>query len=142
MAAQPVSFTPVRPSPTRSNSLRERLAAMLPQFVLMPSLLAPFVYVFVFSGWTIWISLSNSALLPDYSLVGFHHYAELWSNRRWSIAYNNLFLFSSLYVVGAMAIGLTLDVLTDQRVRVQALWGTMNLSPLAVPFIFPGTLGG
>src|SRR6201995_737914 len=140
MAAQPVSFTPVRPSPTRSNSLRERLAAMLPQFVLMPSLLAPFVYVFVFSGWTIWISLSNSTLMPDYSLVGFHHYAELWTNRRWSIAYNNLFLFSSLYVVGSMVIGLTLAILIDQRVRAEALLRTIYLYPLAVSFVATGTV--
>jgi glucose/mannose transport system permease protein len=140
MAAEPISFTPVKPSPPRSNPLRERLSAMLPQFVLMPSLVATFVYVFVFSGWTVWISLSNSALLPDYSLVGFHHYAELWSNRRWTIAYNNLFLFSSLYVVGAMIIGLTLAILIDQRVRAEALWRTIYLYPLAVSFVVTGTV--
>src|SRR6201997_5900132 len=121
-------------------SLRERFTAVLPQLVLTPSLLATFVYVFVFCGWTIWISLSNSTLMPDYSLVGFHHYAELWSNRRWSIAYNNLFLFSSLYVVGAMAIGLILAILIDQRVRAEALWRTIYLYPLAVSFVVTGTV--
>ena len=140
MVAEPVSFTPVRAAPTRSHPLRERLSAMLPQLVLMPSLVATFVYVFVFCGWTIWISLSNSTLMPDYSLVGFHHYAELWSNRRWTIAYNNLFLFSSLYVVGTMAIGLTLAILIDQRVRAEALWRTIYLYPLAVSFVVTGTV--
>src|SRR5271165_5731140 len=95
MVTEPVSFVPVRAAPTRSHPLRERLSAMLPQLVLTPSLVATFVYVFVFCGWTIWISVSNSTLMPDYSIAGFHHYAELWSNRRWSIAYNNLFLFSA-----------------------------------------------
>ena len=113
---------------------------MVPQFVLIPSLAATFIYVFVFSGWTIWISLSNSTLMPDYSLVGFHHYAELWTNRRWSIAYNNLFLFSSLYVVGTMTIGLTLAILIDQRVRAEALWRTIYLYPLAVSFVVTGTV--
>jgi glucose/mannose transport system permease protein len=140
MVAEPVRFTPVRVAPTRSHPLRERLSAMLPQLVLAPSLVATFVYVFVFCGWTIWISLSNSTLMPDYSLVGFHHYAELWSNRRWSIAYNNLFLFSSLYVVGTMAIGLTLAILIDQRVRAEALWRTIYLYPLAVSFVVTGTV--
>ena len=140
MVAEPVRFTPVKAAPTRSHPLRERLSAMLPQLVLAPSLVATFVYVFVFSGWTIWISLSNSTLMPDYSLVGFHHYAELWTNRRWSIAYNNLFLFSSLYVVGAMAIGLTLAILIDQRVRAEALWRTIYLYPLAVSFVVTGTV--
>ena len=95
---------------------------------------------FVFCGWTIWISLSNSTLLPDYSISGFHHYVELWSNRRWSIAYTNLFLFSSLYVVGATAIGLSLAILIDQRVRAEALWRTIYLYPLAVSFVVTGTV--
>jgi glucose/mannose transport system permease protein len=140
MVAEPVRFTPVKTAPTRSHPLRERLSAVLPQLVLAPSLVATFVYVFVFSGWTIWISLSNSTLMPDYSLVGFHHYAELWTNRRWTIAYNNLFLFSSLYVVGTMAIGLTLAILIDQRVRAEALWRTIYLYPLAVSFVVTGTV--
>ena len=32
---------------------------------------AGFVYVFVFAGWTFYISLSNSSLLPTYDFVGF-----------------------------------------------------------------------
>ncbi len=78
--------------------------------------------------------------MPDYSIAGFHHYAELWTNRRWSIAYNNLFLFSSLYVVGTMIIGLTLAILIDQRVRAEAVWRTIYLYPLAVSFVVTGTV--
>ena len=140
MAGESVTLTPARVTPTRSRPLRERLTGMLPQLVLAPSLLATFVYVFVFCGWTVWISLSNSTLMPDYTLSGFHHYAELWTNRRWSIAYTNLFLFSSLYVIGAMAIGLTLAILIDQRVRAEALWRTIYLYPLAVSFVVTGTV--
>ncbi|HXA67546.1 MAG TPA: sugar ABC transporter permease [Bryobacteraceae bacterium] len=112
----------------------------MPQLVLGPSLLASFIYVFVFSGWTIWISLSNSTILPDYSIAGFHQYVELWSNERWRIAYTNLFLFSSLYVVGTTAIGLFLAILIDQRIRAEALWRTIYLYPLAVSFIVTGTV--
>jgi glucose/mannose transport system permease protein len=116
-------------------SLRERFTAVLPQLVLTPSLIATLVYVFVFCGWTIWISLSNSTLLPDYSISGFHHYAELWSNRRW-----NIFLFSALYVVGTMTIGLLLAILIDQRIRAEALWRTIYLYPLAISFVVTGTV--
>jgi glucose/mannose transport system permease protein len=121
-------------------SLRERFTAVLPQLVLTPSLIATLVYVFVFCGWTIWISLSNSTLLPDYSISGFHHYLELWSNRRWNIAYTNLFLFSVLYVVGTMTIGLLLAILIDQRIRAEALWRTIYLYPLAISFVVTGTV--
>jgi glucose/mannose transport system permease protein len=140
MAVEPVTLTPIKAAPNHGRTLRERLAAILPQLVLAPSLFATLIYVFVFCGWTIWISLSNSSLLPDYSIAGFHHYIELWSNRRWTIAYTNLFLFTSLYVVGATAIGLLLAILIDQRVRAEALWRTIYLYPLAVSFVVTGTV--
>jgi glucose/mannose transport system permease protein len=108
--------------------------------VLGPSLVASFVYVFVFTGWTLYISLSNSSLLPTYGFVGLDNYASLWANRRWNIAYNNLFLFSGFYIVGSMAVGLLLAILIDQRVRGEAAWRTIFLYPLAVSFIVTGTV--
>src|ERR1700710_2035448 len=87
----------------------------VPIFVLAPSLTASFVYVVVFSLWTVWISLSRSTLLPDYGYAGFQQYALLWSNHRWSIAYTNLFIFGALYVLGATVLGLLLAILIDQR---------------------------
>jgi len=120
--------------------LGERLSLWLPQIVLAPSLLATFIYVFVFTGWTVYISLSNSSLLPTYDYVGFEHYASLWQSRRWNIAYTNLFIFSVLYVIGAMAIGLLLAILIDQRVRGEAVWRTIYLYPLAVSFVVTGTV--
>jgi glucose/mannose transport system permease protein len=140
MVVEPVTFTSVRAVPNRRRPLREWLSGILPQLVLAPSLLASFIYVFVFCGWTIWISISNSSLLPDYSWSGFHHYVELWGNARWRIAYTNLFLFGSLYVVGTMAIGLLLAILIDQRIRAEALWRTIYLYPLAISFIVTGTV--
>ena len=121
-------------------SLRGRLAEWLPQVILLPSLLATFLYVFVFSAWTLYVSLSDSTLLPSYNFVGFGHYAALWSNHRWAIAYTNLFFFGALYVIGAMAVGLLLAILIDQRVRGEAIWRTIYLYPLAVSFVVTGTV--
>ena len=45
-----------------------------------------------------------------------------------------------LYVVGAMAIGLLLAILIDQRVRGEAVWRTIYLYPLAVSFVVTGTV--
>jgi glucose/mannose transport system permease protein len=134
--AQPTARAP------RESSLYARLVEWLPQIVLAPSLIATFVYVFVFTFWTLYISLSNSSLLPSYTFVGFEHYAGLWHNRRWNIAYTNLFLFSSLYVIGAMAFGLFLAVLLDQRVKGESIWRTIYLYPLAVSFVVTGTVWG
>lgn len=128
------------PAPRTGRPWRERLGTWLPVVVLAPSLLATFVYVFVFTGWTLYISLSNSSLLPSYEFVGFEHYVSLWANRRWNIAYTNLFIFSILYVVGTMAVGLLLAILIDQRVRAESAWRTIYLYPLAVSFVVTGTV--
>ncbi|HEY8356357.1 MAG TPA: sugar ABC transporter permease [Ramlibacter sp.] len=121
-------------------SWRERLGPLVPILVLAPSLLASFIYVFVFAAWTFYISLSNSSLLPSYGFVGLDNYLSLWANRRWSVAYTNLFLFSGFYVLGSMAVGLILAVLIDQRVRAESFWRTIFLYPLAVSFIVTGTV--
>jgi glucose/mannose transport system permease protein len=123
-------------------SLRERLSEWLPLAVLMPSLIASFVYVFVFTAWTFYISLSDSSLLPTYGYLGFENYAHLWASRRWNIAYSNLFLFSAAYVAGALFIGLMLAILIDQRVRGESTWRTIFMYPLAVSFIVTGTVWG
>ena len=117
-----------------------RLGRALPFLVLAPSLIASFVYVFGFTGWTFYISLSNSSLLPTYDFVGFEHYETLWANRRWNIAYTNLVLFSVFYVVLSMAIGLLLAILIDQRIRGESFWRTIFLYPLAVSFVVTGTV--
>ena len=127
-------------APAPARPWRERLGSAMPLLVLGPSLVASFVYVFVFTGWTLYISLSNSSLLPTYGFVGLDNYASLWANRRWNIAYNNLFLFSGFYIVGSMAVGLLLAILIDQRVRGEAAWRTIFLYPLAVSFIVTGTV--
>ena len=127
------SLVPPRPT-------AERLGAYLPQALLIPSIFASFIYVFVFTGWTFYISLSNSSLLPTYKYVGFSQYVNLWKNARWNIAFGNLFLFSSLYVLGALLIGLILAIAIDQRVRFESAWRTIYLYPLAVSFVVTGTV--
>jgi glucose/mannose transport system permease protein len=120
--------------------LRQRVAGAMPFIVLAPSLLATFVYVFVFTGWTIYISLSDSTLLPSYGFVGLKSYFSLWSSWRWHIAYTNLLLFSAFYVVLAMAIGLILAICIDQRIRAESAWRTIFLYPLAISFVVTGTV--
>ena len=119
---------------------RARLAEWAPILVIGPSILASFVYVFVFTGWTLYISLSNSTLLPSYGFVGLKPYFELWSNQRWKIAYGNLFFFSAFYVVIAMALGLALAIALDSRVKGESIFRTIFLYPLAVSFAVTGSV--
>ncbi len=128
------SLSPAKPT------WRARLGQWTPFLVLTPSLLASFVYVFVFTGWTLYISMSNSSLLPSYDFVGLKPYFELWSNQRWNIAYGNLLFFSAFYVVLTLLIGLALAIAIDQRVKGEAVWRTIFLYPLAVSFIVTGAV--
>jgi glucose/mannose transport system permease protein len=124
-----------KPSPGR-----DKLSAWTPRLIILPSAVASFIYVFVFTLWTLYLSLSNSAMLPTYQFVGLKPYFDLWSNRRWAIAYENLFLFSVFYVVLALVIGLALAIAIDQRVKGEALWRTIFLYPLAVSFVVTGSV--
>jgi glucose/mannose transport system permease protein len=121
---------------------RERTARAMPIIVLVPSIIASFVYVFVFSIWSLYISLSNSSLLPSYGFVGFKNYVQLWRSVRWSTAYLNLFVYSVIYVVCAVVIGLLLAVFIDQRIRNESVFRTIFLYPLAVSFVVTGTVWG
>jgi glucose/mannose transport system permease protein len=119
---------------------RERLTRLVPILVLAPSVIASFVYVFVFSIWSFYISLSNSSLLPSYGFVGFKNYAQLWRSVRWTTAYVNLFVYSIVYVICAVVIGLLLAVFIDQRIRNESVFRTIFLYPLAISFVVTGTV--
>lgn len=126
--------------PSRALPLQRRLAEMTPQIVLIPTIVLAMGYVVGFSLWTIWISLSTSTLLPDPTFQGFEHYVRLWGSKRWTVAYQNLFIFGTLYVVGTLIVGTLLAVLIDQRVKFEAIWRTIYLYPLAISFIVTGTV--
>ncbi len=96
--------------------------------------------MFGFTLWTLYISMSNSTMLPTYKFVGLKPYFDLWSNARWKIAYGNLFYFSAFYVVLSLAVGLALAIAIDQRVRGEAIWRTIFLYPLAVSFVVTGVV--
>ena len=123
-----------------STGLWDKLKKWVPIFVIAPSIIASFIYVFVFAGWTFYISLSDSTLLPTYGFRGLENYISLWNNRRWGVAYSNLFFFSFFYVFAAMAVGLLLALLLDQKIRAESFWRTMYMYPLAVSFIVTGTV--
>jgi glucose/mannose transport system permease protein len=121
-------------------SFWKRKRWVVPLFVIAPSLIASFVYVFVFTGWTMYISLSNSTLLPSYDLSGWKNYTDLWSDRAWGVAYRNLLFFSFFYVILTAVVGLFLAVLLDQKIRAEGFWLAIFLYPLAISFIVTGTI--
>lgn len=119
--------------------MTEWLENQLPKMVLAPSFIAVLVFVYGFIGWTAWVSLTRSKLLPKYELKGFVQYDKLFASPRWDTAFGNLFTFGILFIVIAMVLGLLLAIMLDQKIRVEGAIRTIYLYPMALSMIVTGT---
>lgn len=115
------------------------LERWLPQIVVSPLFAASLFFVYGFIAWTIYISFTRSGVLPSYRLDGLVQYVRLWATPRWYVALTNLFIFTSLFIAGCLAIGLMLAIFLDQRIRLEGTIRTIYLYPMALSFIVTGT---
>jgi glucose/mannose transport system permease protein len=96
--------------------------------------------VVVFTLWTTWVSFTPSTLLPVNGFVGLRNYRAMLASRNWQIAFDNLLLYGAGFVLLAIAMGLLLAVLLDQRLRGENVLRTIFLYPMAVSFVVTGTV--
>ncbi|XDZ65483.1 carbohydrate ABC transporter permease [Alphaproteobacteria bacterium LSUCC0684] len=115
------------------------LEKQMPKIVLAPSFLVSLVFVYGFIGWTAWVSLTRSRLLPRYDLYGFIQYERLFDSLRWDTAINNLFIFGILFISISTVLGLILAILLDQKIRTEGVIRTIYLYPMALSLIVTGT---
>lgn len=115
------------------------LERWLPQIVVSPLFATSLLFVYGFIAWTVYISFTKSGVMPNYTFSGLSQYIRLWTTPRWLVALENLFVFTSLFIVGCMVIGLLLAILLDQRIRSEGLIRTIYLYPMALSFIVTGT---
>lgn len=117
---------------------RDRLLAVL---LISPSVLAIGIFVYGFIGWTARASVSAwQGLLPDYTFVGLGNFANLFRNPRFQIDMRNTGIFTALFLVACLLIGLLLAVLLDRRPRGEGLFRNIYLFPMAVSFIVTGVV--
>lgn len=119
--------------------LRTRLQDWLPRLVLSPSVAAILVFVYGFIAWSIYLSFTDSRMLPSTGLVGWDNYRTLWGLSAWHTALVNLAVFASLYIVICTAIGLLLAIFLDQKIRGEGFLRPIYLYPMALSFIVTGT---
>ncbi len=132
--------------PRPHRSLRGRLQGALPKLVLAPSFAAILVFVYGFILWTFYLSFTNAKAFPSTTLTGLGTYQKLWTwtfevdpPSSWYTAIVNMGLFGGLYIVICLALGLTLAILLDQKVRGEGFLRLIYLYPLALSFIVTGT---
>ncbi len=108
---------------------------------IMPSVILIAVFVYGFIGWTGWVSLTNwKDVVPDFTFVGFKNYIDLFHNLRFQIGLKNILVFTVLFLVVSIAIGLLLAILLDRKVRFENVFRSIYLFPMAISFIVTGVV--
>jgi glucose/mannose transport system permease protein len=123
-----------RPSQNRGDWLQDAL----PRLVLSPSLVIVLVFVYGFILFTMYLSFTDSRLLPSFGWVGWQNYDRLFQIREWDTAVVNLLVFGALYITICCVLGLFLAILLDQKIRAEGMIRTIYLYPMALSFIVTG----
>src|SRR5712664_519777 len=130
----------------RRLTLRTRIQDVVPKLVLAPSFLLVLIFVYGFNLWTVFLSFTNSRAFASSKLIGLANYEKLWNwtfetdpPSSWYTAIVNIGIFGGLYIVFCLALGLTLAILLDQKIRGEGILRPIYLYPLALSFIVTGT---
>jgi glucose/mannose transport system permease protein len=118
---------------------RTKLLEWLPKIVLAPSVAMVGLFVYGFILFTLYLSFTDSRILPSFGWVGFENYDKLFRLSHWDIAVKNLAIFASLYIIICTAIGLFLAIFLDQKIRGEGMLRPIYLYPMALSFIVTGT---
>lgn len=110
--------------------------------LLLPSIVAVAIFVYGFIGWSIRVSLSKwKGLTPDFTWVGLQQYSELLQHDlRFGIDARNTGVFTIGFILGCLAVGLSLAILLDQRLKGEAVFRGIFLFPMSISFIASGVV--
>lgn len=122
-----------------SGKFLDSVERFLPKLVLAPTFVVTLLFIYGFILWTGYLSFTQSRMLPNYDLVGFIQYQNLFDNERWWVALKNLAIFGSLFIAGCLAIGLGMAILLDQKIRGEGFIRSIYLYPMALSFVVTGT---
>lgn len=122
-----------------SADFKTRLQLWLPKLVLSPSLAMILVFVYGFIFFSVYLSFTDSRLLPSFGLVGWENYSKLWRLSHWETSLINMGIFAALYIGICTVLGLGLAIFLDQKIRAEGALRTIYLYPMALSFIVTGT---
>ena len=139
MRAAPSTATGSYVAKSYCGNFLDRVELFLPKLVLAPTFVCAVLFIYGFIIWTGYLSFTPSRMLPNYEFVGLIQYQTLFDNERWWVALRNLALFGGLFIVGCLAIGLSLAILLDQKIRGEGFIRSVYLYPMALSFVVTGT---
>ncbi|MEP7200003.1 MAG: sugar ABC transporter permease [Chloroflexota bacterium] len=126
---------------TRTTKNWERIVGVI---LLSPSIAALALFVYVFIGWTGYVSLTKwEGATPDLTFVGLRNYEHLFFGGgtdaiRFHYDLRNMIAFTALFLIVCIVLGFLLAVLLDQRIRIESIFRSIFLFPMAVSFIVTG----
>jgi glucose/mannose transport system permease protein len=126
---------------TRKSGKRQFNQAWLSPIILTPSVIAIIVFVYVFIGITVWVSLSkwgtlriNMDLRDPFGLT----YLQMFQMPRWHANLRNVVIFTVLFLTLSMSLGLVLALLIDRKLIGHTILRNVFLFPYALSFIVTG----
>lgn len=119
--------------------LRTRLQFWIPKIVLSPSLAMVLIFVYGFIAFTVYLSFTDSRILPSFGWVGLENYSKLWRLSHWETSLKNLGVYALLYISICTGLGLLLAIFLDQKIRGEGVLRPIYLYPMALSFIVTGT---
>lgn len=127
------------------NALPTRLRKWGPGLLLLsPSIIVLAVFVYGLIAWTINISLQDKhSALPSEGYVGLDNYVDLFANDindRFTHSLKNLAVFTLVFIVGTILMGLIWAVLLERGTRAEGFFRTIYLFPMAVSFVASGVV--
>jgi glucose/mannose transport system permease protein len=125
----------------QAGKMRIKRETLLSVALITPSVLAIAIFVYGFIGWTARVSLSKwKGLLPDYTWVGLENFLGLFKDPRFHIDIRNTLIFTVIFVIGSLIIGLGLAILLDQNIKGEGFFRSLYLFPMAISFIVTGVV--
>ncbi|PID85926.1 MAG: sugar ABC transporter permease [Chloroflexi bacterium] len=110
-------------------------------FLVLPSILAVFIFIYGFIFWSVRVSLSDwVGLMPNYDWAGLQNYIDLFQDPRFHIDIRNTVIFTVLFVGGCLFLGLVLAILLDQGLRGENFFRSLFIFPMAISFIVTGVV--
>ncbi len=117
-----------------------RWSKITPQIALAPAVAVTGVAFVGSICWTIYLSLTKSKRLPDYTIDWTDwtkQYRHIFNDDGWTIAFSNL-IFLAVGSALAILFGFILAAMIDREKRGQDIFRTLFLYPLAVSLIVTG----
>ncbi len=108
---------------------------------LAPSLLLLGVFVYGFIAWTGYVSFTNwNSFIPTFSFAGWQNYISVFNTFRFQSDLRNIVVFTVLFILGCLVVGMALALLIDQRIRAESLFRSIFIFPMAISFVVTGVI--